>query len=250
MAKNILLISCDIAETRVALIEGGIIAELHIERGGTQPRGGTVGDICLGKVTRVLPGLQAAFVDVGLERAAFLHVEDLIRPDDFEAYLAGGRKHALGAGEAATEAPAAADVAAAEAAEEEEAIAHEVADAAPSASAIDGANGGPAEAAAEPEGEGPGDESSGASETESPDAGWDDGDGGGAAMRRLDVADIEIVVREYRASYRTDQHCAVLHAQVFERLREEFMSNAVTASRAIVRLVLQLALARELVVKD
>ena len=97
MGKNILVISCDIAETRVALIESGIIAELHIERRGGQPRGGTVGDIYLGKVTRVLPGLQAAFVDIGLERAAFLHVEDLIRPDDFEAYLAGGRKHALGA---------------------------------------------------------------------------------------------------------------------------------------------------------
>lgn len=99
MGKNILVISCDIAETRVALIESGIIAELHIERRGGQPRGGTVGDIYLGKVTRVLPGLQAAFVDIGLERAAFLHVEDLIRPDDFEAYLAGGRKHALDAGQ-------------------------------------------------------------------------------------------------------------------------------------------------------
>ena len=46
----------------------------------------------LGKVTRVLPGLQAAFIDIGQERAAFLHVEDLIRPDDFDEYLAGGRK--------------------------------------------------------------------------------------------------------------------------------------------------------------
>jgi ribonuclease G len=101
MAKNILVISCDIAETRVALIENGIIAELHIERRGAQPRGGTTGDIYLGRVTRVLPGLQAAFIDIGLERAAFLHVEDLIRPDDFEAYLAGGRKHALGTGEGA-----------------------------------------------------------------------------------------------------------------------------------------------------
>jgi ribonuclease G len=103
MAKNILVISCDIAETRVALIENGIIAELHIERRGATPRGGTVGDIYLGRVTRVLPGLQAAFVDIGLERAAFLHVEDLIRPDDFEAYLAGGRKHALGTSEGAQE---------------------------------------------------------------------------------------------------------------------------------------------------
>src|SRR5271155_5558112 len=101
MAKNILVVSCDIAETRVALIENGIIAELYIERRGAQPRGGTVGDIYLGKVTRVLPGLQAAFVDVGLERAAFLHVEDLIRPDDFEAFLAGGRKHAREGGGAA-----------------------------------------------------------------------------------------------------------------------------------------------------
>src|SRR5262249_20900344 len=74
-------------ETRVALIENGVIAELQIERAKHQ---GSVGNIVLGKVTRVLPGMQAAFIDVGMERAAFLHVEDLIRPDDFEAYLSGG----------------------------------------------------------------------------------------------------------------------------------------------------------------
>jgi ribonuclease G len=96
MAKNILVISCEARETRVALIEDGIIAELHLERKGMTPKGGSVGDVYLGKVTRVLPGLQAAFIDIGLERAAFLHVEDLIRPDDFETYLAGGRKHARG----------------------------------------------------------------------------------------------------------------------------------------------------------
>jgi ribonuclease G len=90
MAKNILVISCDFRETRAALIENGIIAELHIERKGRQS--GTVGNVYLGKVTRVLPGLQAAFIDIGQERAAFLHVEDLIRPDDFDEYLAGGRK--------------------------------------------------------------------------------------------------------------------------------------------------------------
>jgi ribonuclease G len=93
MAKNLLVISVDIKETRVALIEGGIIAELHIERSGKKDAG-SVGDVVLGKVTRVLPGLQAAFIDIGQERAAFLHVEDLIRPDDFDTYLAGGRKHA------------------------------------------------------------------------------------------------------------------------------------------------------------
>src|SRR6188768_1708139 len=94
MAKNILVISCDFRETRAALIENGIIAELHIERKGRQS--GTVGNVYVGKVTRVLPGLQAAFIDIGQERAAFLHVEDLIRPDDFDEYLAGGRKMARG----------------------------------------------------------------------------------------------------------------------------------------------------------
>ena len=89
MAKNLLVINVDIRETRVALIENGIIAELHIERGSSK---GTLGNIYLGKVSRVLPGMQAAFIDVGLERAAFLHVEDLIRPDDFEAYLSGHRR--------------------------------------------------------------------------------------------------------------------------------------------------------------
>ncbi|HSQ65265.1 MAG TPA: Rne/Rng family ribonuclease, partial [Polyangiaceae bacterium] len=54
----------------------------------------TVGNVYLGKVTRVLPGLQAAFIDIGQERAAFLHVEDLIRPSDFDAYLQGTRAQA------------------------------------------------------------------------------------------------------------------------------------------------------------
>src|SRR6188768_913544 len=90
MPKNSLVINCDIRETRVALIEGGVIAELQIERAAAR---GSVGNIVLGKVTRVLPGMQAAFIDVGQERAAFLHVEDLIRPDDFEAYLSGGHRH-------------------------------------------------------------------------------------------------------------------------------------------------------------
>ncbi|HET9953098.1 MAG TPA: Rne/Rng family ribonuclease [Polyangiaceae bacterium] len=90
MPRNTLVINCDIRETRVALIEGGVIGELQIERASSR---GTVGNIVLGRVTRVLPGMQAAFIDVGMERAAFLHVEDLIRPDDFEAYLAGARRH-------------------------------------------------------------------------------------------------------------------------------------------------------------
>ncbi|MCA9630333.1 MAG: Rne/Rng family ribonuclease [Myxococcales bacterium] len=91
MARNLLVINVALRETRVALIEDGVIAELQIERARAR---NTVGNIVLGKVTRVLPGMQAAFIDVGMERAAFLHVEDLIRPDDFEEYLAGAA-HAL-----------------------------------------------------------------------------------------------------------------------------------------------------------
>jgi hypothetical protein len=55
MPKNTLVINCDIRETRVALIEEGVIAELQIERAAAR---GTVGNIVLGKVTRVLPGLS------------------------------------------------------------------------------------------------------------------------------------------------------------------------------------------------
>ena len=61
-------------ETRVAVVENGAVQELHLER--TLERG-LVGNIYLGKVVRVLPGMQSAFVDIGLERAAFLHVADL-----------------------------------------------------------------------------------------------------------------------------------------------------------------------------
>jgi ribonuclease G len=89
MAQNTIVINVDLRETRVALIEEGIIAELQIERASHR---GTVGNIVLGRVTRVLPGMQAAFIDVGQERAAFLHVEDLIRPQDFEAYVEGSFK--------------------------------------------------------------------------------------------------------------------------------------------------------------
>ncbi|HEY5632148.1 MAG TPA: ribonuclease G [Burkholderiaceae bacterium] len=61
-------------ETRVALIEEGVVQELHIERAATR---GLAGNVYLGKVSRVLPGMQSAFIDIGLERAAFLHVADL-----------------------------------------------------------------------------------------------------------------------------------------------------------------------------
>ncbi len=61
-------------ETRVAIVENGAVQELHVER--TLERG-LVGNIYTGKVARVLPGMQSAFIDIGLERAAFLHVADV-----------------------------------------------------------------------------------------------------------------------------------------------------------------------------
>jgi ribonuclease G len=61
-------------ETRVALLEGGQLQEIYVQRAD---RHGLVGNVYLGRVKRVLPGMQAAFVDIGLERTAFLHVSDL-----------------------------------------------------------------------------------------------------------------------------------------------------------------------------
>jgi ribonuclease G len=77
-------------ETRVALLEDGVVCELFIER---ESHRGTVGSIYKGRVTRVLPGMQSAFVDIGQERAAFLHVadvfeelpENLLSPEELEA---------------------------------------------------------------------------------------------------------------------------------------------------------------------
>lgn len=69
-----LVISTTSHETRVALLEGGHIAELYIERDRER---GIVGNIYKGRVIRVLPGMQAAFVDIGLEKAAFLYVADV-----------------------------------------------------------------------------------------------------------------------------------------------------------------------------
>jgi len=70
-----ILINVTPPETRVALIENGVIQEVIIERAR---RRGLVGNIYKGKVCRVLPGMQAAFVEIGLERAAFLHASDIV----------------------------------------------------------------------------------------------------------------------------------------------------------------------------
>ncbi|MFZ2649333.1 MAG: Rne/Rng family ribonuclease, partial [Burkholderiaceae bacterium] len=61
-------------ETRVAVVENGVVQELHVERALER---GLVGNIYTGRVARVLPGMQSAFIDIGLDRAAFLHVADV-----------------------------------------------------------------------------------------------------------------------------------------------------------------------------
>ncbi|WP_295624590.1 ribonuclease G [uncultured Nitrosomonas sp.] len=72
--SNEILVNITPQETRVAILEQGVTQELHIER--TSGRG-IVGNIYNGRVSRVLPGMQSAFVDIGLDRAAFLHVADI-----------------------------------------------------------------------------------------------------------------------------------------------------------------------------
>ncbi|MGI8894329.1 MAG: ribonuclease E/G, partial [Casimicrobiaceae bacterium] len=69
-----ILINVTPQETRVAMLEQGVVQELHMERASAR---GLVGNICLGRVARVLPGMQSAFIEIGLERAAFLHIADI-----------------------------------------------------------------------------------------------------------------------------------------------------------------------------
>ncbi|MGB5474550.1 MAG: ribonuclease G [Gammaproteobacteria bacterium] len=82
-----ILINVTPRETRVAVVENGVLQEIFIERAR---RRGLVGNIYKGKVCRVLPGMQAAFVDVGLERAAFLHASDIGRREDAADADVGG----------------------------------------------------------------------------------------------------------------------------------------------------------------
>lgn len=91
-----LLINATPRETRIAIVENGVVQELMIERAS---RRGLVGNIYRGKVLRVLPGMQSAFVDIGIEKAAFLHLSDLVKktpesedtPEDITALLRPGQ---------------------------------------------------------------------------------------------------------------------------------------------------------------
>ncbi len=84
------LINVTPQETRVAIIAAGVVQELLIERAASR---GLVGNIYMGKVARVLPGMQSAFVEIGLPRAAFLHVADIRNHKDqpIEKTLAEGQ---------------------------------------------------------------------------------------------------------------------------------------------------------------
>lgn len=87
---NELIINVTSYETRVALLEDKVLTELYIER--TKDRG-IMGNIYKGKVLKVLPGMQAAFVDIGLEKAAFLYVSDVHgRIEDFEEMVFQGEE--------------------------------------------------------------------------------------------------------------------------------------------------------------
>ena len=74
-----ILINITPNESRVALVDNGVLQEVYIER--TNKRG-LVGNVYKGKISRVLPGMQAAFVEAGLERAAFLHASDIVTADE------------------------------------------------------------------------------------------------------------------------------------------------------------------------
>src|SRR5881397_1457271 len=76
-----LIISTTPQETKVAILEDDELVEFYIERHRSQ---GIVGNIYKGRVTKVLPGMQSAFVDVGLERDAFLYVSDVV--EDLEEF--------------------------------------------------------------------------------------------------------------------------------------------------------------------
>jgi ribonuclease G len=69
-----ILINVTPQETRVAVVSSGVVQELHVERSASR---GLVGNVYMGRVARVLPGMQSAFIEIGLERAAFLHVADI-----------------------------------------------------------------------------------------------------------------------------------------------------------------------------
>src|SRR4051794_22989094 len=80
MTKEMIISSND-HETRVAILEDDLVSEMFVERERTR---GVVGNVYKGRVSKVLPGMQSSFVDIGLERDGFLYVSDVVTPEEFE----------------------------------------------------------------------------------------------------------------------------------------------------------------------
>src|SRR6266498_343365 len=102
MAKQ-LIVSINGREKKIAIIENDKVSEFYIERG--EENQGIVGNIYKGRVMRVLPGMQSAFVDIGLERDAFLYVSDFFdEEEEFERIVIDkSQKGNVDAGRAAAE---------------------------------------------------------------------------------------------------------------------------------------------------
>ena len=84
--KEEILINVTPRECRAALVENGVLQEVQLERSS---RRGLISNIYKGRVSRVLPGMQAAFIELGLSRTAFLHASDIARNPDEDAPESG-----------------------------------------------------------------------------------------------------------------------------------------------------------------
>ncbi|MCA1635850.1 MAG: ribonuclease, partial [Acidobacteria bacterium] len=100
-----LIVSVNGREKKIAIVENGRVTEFYIERGESEQ--GIVGNIYKGRVMRVLPGMQSAFVDIGLERDAFLYVSDFFdEEEEFERIVVDKKKTEGADDETATRAAA------------------------------------------------------------------------------------------------------------------------------------------------
>src|SRR5438093_13552860 len=103
MSKE-LIISVSPQETKAAILENEQVTEIYIERNKEH---GIVGSICKGRVTKVLPGMQSAFVDIGLERDAFLYVSDFFEDtEEYDKIVSTVEDEVVQLQETATRAPA------------------------------------------------------------------------------------------------------------------------------------------------
>src|SRR5438093_12021796 len=87
-----LIVSVNGREKKIAIVEDERVTEFYIERGDENQ--GIVGNIYKGRVMKVLPGMQSAFVDIGLERDSFLYVSDFFESEEFEVAYVEDRKEA------------------------------------------------------------------------------------------------------------------------------------------------------------